>query len=154
MCSFFKKGTNSLWSKTKSLEDLKQEMLQKLRSVDPVQLVYEHRPNYVYPHFVMMKPGTYNHEYYADAFRTKKRFSERLMWCEENIGPGSQLSAGQYLGQTWFAFEWGEKWGPHPPYRYSIASEARDERELLDPGGAAVCFLREKDALLFKMRWG
>jgi len=123
----------------------------KLKKVDPVQLTYEHRPDYIFPHFVLMAPGTYNHDFYGDVFRTKKAYSERLLWCEQNVGRGSQLSAGQYQNQAWFVTEWADKWGPYPPS--SVWSEVRD-RELLEPSGAAICFLREEDALLFKMRWG
>jgi hypothetical protein len=131
--------------------------LNKLRKVDPVQLVYEFRANNIFPHFVMMTPGTYNEVFYEDVFRTRKYASERLQWLDENVGKGSQLSAGQYPNQKWFTFEWSDRWGPYPtfPPRDLVAyGIQRGERELLEKGGEAVCFREENDALLFKMRWG
>ncbi len=125
-----------------------------LREVDPVQLVYEYRPENIFKHWVIMAPGTYNNDFYGDVFRTRKWASERLQWLEANVGRGSQLSAGQYVDQKWFVYEWGKVYAPRKPYVPSITSNNEPPRELLDPGGAAVCFMDETSAILFKMRWG
>jgi hypothetical protein len=104
--------------------------------VDPVQLVYEKQEKNLYPHWVLMAPDTYNHEYYADMFRTKTPYSERAQWLEEHFGKGG-FHAGQYPNQKWFVYEGPKmRWG--------------NER---NPDEAAVCFRDETDALMFKMRW-
>lgn len=88
-------------------------------------LDYVYRPGNIYPHTIVMRKGTYNHEYYGDMFRTKHSFSERHKWLLDNVGPGGYHSL-QYQKQMWFAHE-------------------NDE--------PSVCFLRENDAVLFKMWW-
>ena len=100
----------------------------QLKDESPVALVYEHHPSNIYPHWVVMPTGTYNHEYYGDMFRTKHPFSERHKWLLDNVGLGG-FHASQYSNrQTWFAYE--------------------------SSNVAAVCFLRENDAVFFKMWWG
>ncbi len=98
-----------------------------LQFVDPVQLHYKFNPKSIYPHWIEMVERTFNADYYGDMFRTRHPYSERHKWLLDNIGLGGYHSS-QYPDQKWFAYESKES--------------------------PVVCFLNEKDAVLFKMWWG
>jgi hypothetical protein len=101
-----------------------------LKAVSPVQLDYEFHPKYLFSHWLVMRAGTYNHEYYEDLFRTYTRYSERRKWLKENIGNGGHTRrSSRYSNQMWLVYE-------------------------TPPDVAALCFRNELDAVKFKIWWG
>jgi hypothetical protein len=97
------------------------------RYVNPVQLDYEFHPHDTYPHWIVMRDGTINDEYYDMVFNLhhEEEVMEFRAWMVQQFGPGGRLGF-KYVNLRWFCSE-------------------RDR---------AVCFTEEKFAVMFKLRWG
>lgn len=110
----------------------------------------EFKENNIYPYWLIIG----DQDLFEQTFCTKKAYSETCQWLEANVGKGSQRSAGQYADQAWFLYSWSDRYGELVRNPGGIASEAYAKRELIEPGGHAICFRKENDLVLFKMFWG
>jgi len=114
----------------------------------PDKFHVEVKENNFFPYWLII--GRAGQELFEMTFCTKKAYSETCQWLEANVGKGSQRSAGQYLDQAWFLYSWSDRYGELERQ----AGETYAKRELIEPGGHAICFRKETDLVLFKMFWG